>query len=115
MKSRAVQITRTFFYVLAAFWLAVGIGYIRQGDGRIFFYIIGGMMFASIFVFIALGMFITRKPVYWLGVFALAACVVLTFMDQFGFADLIALILFIIPLVIMLAKRNEFLTSQEAQ
>jgi hypothetical protein len=109
MKSRAVQITRYFFYLLAAFWLLVGIGYIGQSDGRKLFYIIAGMMFASIFVFIALGMFVTKKPVYWLGVFVLAACIILTFMDQFGLADFIALILFIIPLVIMLVKRKEFL------
>jgi hypothetical protein len=49
-----VQITRWFFYLLAALWLAVGIGYIGQSDGRIFFYVMAGLMFASIFVFIAL-------------------------------------------------------------
>lgn len=109
MKSRAVQVTRVFFYLLAALWLAVGIGYLRQNDGSILFTVIAGLMFASIFVFVALGVFITRRPVYWLGVISLAACVLLTIFDQFGLADFIALVLFVIPLVIMLAKRNEFL------
>jgi hypothetical protein len=113
MKSRAVQITRWFFYLLAAFWLVVGINYLGQSDGQMIFYIIAGMMFASIFVFIALGMYITKKPVYWIGVIFLFLCIVLTFTDQFGLADLIALILFIIPLAIMLVKRKEFL--QETQ
>jgi hypothetical protein len=111
MKSRAVQITRGFFYLLSALWLAAGIGYIRQSDGRILFYVIAGLMFAGIFVFIALGMNLTKRPVYWLSVAFLAACIPLTIFDQFGLADLIALILFVIPLVIMLAKRNEFLAT----
>lgn len=111
MKTRAVQITRWFFYLLAALWLAVGIGYIGQSDGRVFFYVIAALTFLSIFVFILLGMNITKKPVYWIGVAALAACILLTIFDQFGFADLVAVILFAIPLVIMLAKRKEFIAA----
>jgi hypothetical protein len=115
MKLRAVQITRYFFYLLAAFWLAVGIGYLGQSNGRMLFYVIAGLMFASIFVFILLGANITKKPVYWLAVTLLVICILLTIADEFGFADLVALILFAIPLVIMLAKRKEFFTSQETQ
>lgn len=113
MKSRAVQITRYFFYLLAAFWLVIGINYLGQSDGSIIFYVIAGLMFASIFVFITLGATITKKPSYWLGVVFLFACIVLTIFDQFGLADLIGLILFTIPLVIMLVKRKEFF--QETQ
>ena len=111
MNSRAVQITRIFFYLLAAIWLAAGIGYIGQSDGRLLFHVIAGMMFASIFVFVALGVFITRRPVYWLGVIILAACILLTIFDQFGLADFIALALFVIPLIIMLVKRKEFIAA----
>ena len=113
MKSRAVQITRIFFYILAAFWLAVGIGYLGRSDGRLLFYIIAGLMFASIFIFILLGMNITKKPVYWTGVIFLVICIVLTITDQFGLVDFIALVTFIIPLVIMLVKRNEFLSETQ--
>ena len=113
MKSRAVQITRICFYILAALWLAVGIGYIGQSDGRVFFYVIAAVMFLSIFVFILLGLNITKKPVYWIGVAFLAACILLTIFDQFGIADLVAIILFAIPLVIMLAKRKEFLLETQ--
>ncbi len=109
MKSRAVQTTRFFFYLLAALWLAVSINYLGQSEGRVIFYVLAAMMFIGVFVFIALGMNITKRPIYWLGTAALAACIVLTIFDQFGFADLIAVILFIIPLAIMLVKRNEFL------
>lgn len=108
MKSRAVQITRIFFYVLAALWLAVGIGYISRNDGSEMYWIIAGLMFASIFIFITLGMNITKKPVYWTSVTFLAICILLTIFDQFGWADLIALIVFIIPLILMLIKRKEF-------
>ena len=108
MKSRAVQITRYFFYLLAAVWLATGIGYLGQSDGRLIFYIIASLMFACILVFILLGMFITKKPVYWLGVAALSVSIVLTIFDQFGLADFIVLILFTVPLIIMLAQRKEF-------
>lgn len=111
MNSRAVQVTRIFFYVLAALWLAAGIGYIGQSDGRVFFYAIAVLMFLSIFVFILLGMNITRKPVYWVGIAALAACILLTIFDQFGLADLVATVLFAVPLVIMLTKRKEFLAA----
>ena len=111
MKSRAVQITRYFFYLLAALWLVVGINYLGQSDGQMIYNVIAGLMFASIFVFIALGMNITKKPAYWLGVIFLIICIILTIFDQFGLADLVALILFIIPLVIMLAKRKEFLAA----
>ncbi len=113
MKSRAVQITRIFFYLLAALWLVVGINYLGQSNGRVVFYVIAAIRFLSIFVFIALGMNITKKPVYWLGVIVLAACILLTIFDQFGLADFIALLLFLIPLVIMLMKRKEFI--QEIQ
>ncbi|OIN97994.1 MAG: hypothetical protein COS37_00620 [Anaerolineae bacterium CG03_land_8_20_14_0_80_58_20] len=111
MKSRAVQITRYFFYLLAALWLVVGINYLGQSDGQMIYNVIAGLMFASIFVFIALGANITRKPVYWVGVIFLAICIVLVIFDQFGLADLVALILFIVPLVIMLAKRKEFIAA----
>ena len=111
MNSRAVQVTRIFFYMLAALWLAVGIGYIGQSDGRVFFYAIAALMFLSIFVFILLGMNITRKPIFWTGVAFLVICIVLTITDEFGWADLVALVTFIIPLVIMLAKRKEFLAA----
>ena len=111
MNIRAVQITRWFFYLLAALWLVVGINYLGQSDGQMIYYVIAGMMFASIFVFIALGMNITKKPAYWLGVIFLAICILLTIFDQFGWPDLVALILFTIPLVIMLAKRKEFLAA----
>jgi hypothetical protein len=111
MKTRAVQITRWFFYLLAALWLAVGINYLGQSDGRFIFNMIAGLMFASIFVFIALGMNITKKPAYWIGVAFLVICALLTIFDQFGIADLIALVLFIIPLVIMLANRKEFIAA----
>ncbi len=111
MKSRAVQITRWFFYLLAVLWLVVGINYLRQSDGQMVYYIFTGMMFASIFIFIALGMHITKRPVFWMGIAALAACILLTIFDQFGLADLIAVILFAIPLVIMLVKRKEFIAA----
>ncbi|MBI5936083.1 MAG: hypothetical protein HY867_20455 [Chloroflexi bacterium] len=111
MNSRAVQVTRIFFYILAALWLAVSIGYIGQSDGRVFFYAIAALMFLSIFVFILLGMNITKKPAYWIGVAFLGLCIILTIFDQFGLADLIAIILFAIPLVIMLTKRKEFLAA----
>lgn len=111
MKSRAVQITQIFFYLLAALWLVVGINYLGQSNGRVLFYIGAALMFLSIFVFILLGMNVNRMPVYWMGVAALAACIVLTIFDQFGLADFIALVLFAIPLVIMLARQKEFSAS----
>ena len=109
MKSRAVQITRYFFYLLAALWLVVGVNYLGQSDGQMIYYIFAGMMFASIFVFIALGMNITKRPVYLLSLAVLAVCILLTIFDQFGLADFVAVILFLIPLVIMLVKRKEFI------
>ncbi|MEW6029568.1 MAG: hypothetical protein ACOYZ8_09725 [Chloroflexota bacterium] len=109
MKSRAVQVTRWVFYLLAVLWLIVGINYLGQSDGSIIFYVFAGLMFANIFVFIVLGMNITKKPAYWLGVAVLAICIVLTIFDQFGLADFIALVLFIVPLALMLARRNQFL------
>lgn len=113
MKSRAVQITRFFFYLLAALWLAVGVNYIIHG-WQVFAWVIPGMMFVNIPVFILLGTNLTKRPVYWLAVIVLFVCILLTIFDYyFGFADLAALILFIIPLVIMLVKRNEFF--QETQ
>jgi len=111
MKSRAVQITRWFFYLLAALWPVVGINYLGQSDGSLIFYVFAGLMFANLFVFLALGIYITKQPAYWLGVAVLAVCILLTIFDQFGLADLIALALFLIPLAIMLAKRKEFLAA----
>jgi uncharacterized membrane protein YkvI len=73
----------------------------------------GIAMFTNVPFFIALGANITRPLAYWLGAITLAACVLLTIFDQFGMADLVAVILFLIPLVIMLVKRNEFLITQE--
>ena len=73
------------------------------------------MMFANIPVFILLGANLRKWPVYWLTVILLIACILLTIFDDFGFADLVALVLFTSPLVLMLAKRKEFLRSQETQ
>ena len=115
MKNRTVKITRFFFYLLAASWLVVGFGYLTQGDGSIPYYLIAALMFASIFVFIALGANITKKPVYWLAVIFLVISIILTIADEFGLADFVGLILLLIPLVIMLSNQKEFLKSQEIQ
>ncbi|RJP52084.1 MAG: hypothetical protein C4583_07515 [Anaerolineaceae bacterium] len=111
MKSRAVQITRIFFYILAALWLAVGVGYIFRYNGQAIYWVMSGIMIVNAFVFIAIGANITKRLVYWLGVIFLAISIFLFIFDEFGYADLIALILFIIPLVIMLVKRKEFLAA----
>ncbi|GER81274.1 MAG: hypothetical protein M5U11_08815 [Anaerolineales bacterium] len=108
MKSRAVQITRIFFYILAALWLAAGIGYVSRSDGRLLFYVTAAVMFLGVFVFILLGMNIAKKPAYWTGAALLAICIPLTIFDEFGLADLVALTAFVIPLVVMLVKRKEF-------
>lgn len=115
MKSRAVQITRIFFYLLAVLWLVAGVGYgyIVRYNGQAVYWVMSGMMIVNAFVFVALGANITKRLIYWLGVVFLAVSIFLFIFDQFGLADLIALILFIIPLIIMLAKRNEFI--QETQ
>jgi len=115
MKKRAVKITRYSFYLLAASWLVVVIGYLVQGDGSILNYLIAGLIFASIFVFIALGANIPKKPVYWLAVIFLVICIILTIADEFGLADFIGLILLLIPLVLMLSNQKEFFKSQEIQ
>jgi hypothetical protein len=115
MRNRAVKITRNFFYLLAAFWFVVGIGFLTQGDSSIPYYLIAGLIFASIFVFIALGANITKKPIYWLAVIFLVICIILTIADEFGLADFVGLILLLIPLVIMLSYQKEFFKSQEIQ
>ena len=113
MRSRAVQITRSLFYVLAAVWLVLGVGYILRSQQRTEDWLIAGMMIANIPVFILLGANITKKPIYWLAVFILLACIFLTIFDEFGIADFIALILFTSPAALMLYNKNEFSTSQE--
>lgn len=113
MKSRAVQITRIFFYLLAVLWLVAGVGYIVRYNGQTVYWVMSGMMIVNAFIFVAIGANITKRLVYWLGVICLAVSIFLFIFDQFGIADLVALILFLIPLVIMLAKRNEFI--QETQ
>jgi hypothetical protein len=113
MKSRAVQITRIFFYVLAALWLAVGVGYIVRYNGQTIYWVMSGIMIVNAFVFVAIGANIAKRLVYWMGVIFLAISILMFIFDEFGYADFIALILFTIPLVIMLAKRKEFL--QETQ
>jgi hypothetical protein len=115
MKNRAVKITRNFFYLLAAFWFVVGIGFLTQYDGSILYYLIAGLMFASIFVFVALVANNTTKSVYWLAVIYLVICIILTIADEFGLADFVGLILLLIPLVIMLSYQKEFFKSQEIQ
>jgi hypothetical protein len=115
MKNRAVKITRYLFFLLAAFWFVVGIGYLARADGSNLSYLISGLMFASVIVFIALGANITTKPVYWLAVIFLVICIILTIADEFGLADFVGLILFLIPLVIMLSYQKVFFKSQEIQ
>ena len=115
MKNRVVKITQYVFYLLAASWLGVGIGYLTRGDGSILYKLIAGLMFASVFVFIALGANITKKPVFWLAVIFLVICIILTIADEFGLADFVELILLLIPLVIMLSNQKEFFKSQEIQ
>ena len=111
MKSRAVQITRIFFYLLAALWLVVGIGYVVRYNSQTIYWVMSGIMIVNTFISVALGANITKRLVYWLGVIFLTASILLFIFDEFGYADLIALILFLIPLVIMLAKRKEFFAT----
>jgi hypothetical protein len=108
MKSRWVQTVRFFFYLFAALWLVVGVSYFIRSDRSLLYWILSGLVIANIPVSLFLGANITKKFFHRVGVFYLLLCFILTITDDFGLADLIALILFAIPLVIMLIKRKDF-------
>jgi len=114
MKFSALEITRYFFILTVAILVVFGIGaLLRIGDNpnRTALYVFyGAAMFgdAIFMAFCAWQLPKRTKFVFFFSIVVLAINIILTVFDQFGWADLLFVLLNIVTLVSLILARKEF-------
>lgn len=114
MKTSAPQLVRYLFLFTAAVLIVFGIGsFVRIGENpsQIALYAFYALaMFGDAAFMLVFAFFLQRKKkqIYRLAVTILALNILLTIFDQFGFVDLLFVLLNIVILIFLLAARKEF-------
>jgi MFS family permease len=113
-QSAELEAGRVLFFVNTAIWLYLAAGMLVRmvGDssGRMMLgVIISIMMFGNAVGMFVCGIVATRreKLFYYFTLFFLAVNIVLTFTDQFGFWDLITLIIDVVIVVLLIVGRKK--------
>lgn len=116
-KSAVINAGRLLFYLLSLFWLVLGTwSIVRIQDASdqvppVFLWVITGLMFLNAILLAWVGWRIGRgnNLYYYFGMLLLAVNILLTFTDEFGFFDLLTLLINIALLVLLIAGRTRFL------
>jgi hypothetical protein len=118
---RIRNITKALFFLIGGIWVVFGIvGLIRAGDGAFessnAAWIIASLMFANACVLIWIGWRLKEgaKRTYMLGIAVLATNILLTLTDEFGFFDLVTLLIDI-TLVLLLIVDHSTYTSPKGK
>ncbi len=114
MKSAALQLTQFLFLFTAAVLVVFGVGSFMRGSENqnqvVLYAIYALLMFgdAAAMLICAFQLHRKKRPIYWFAVIVLALNIVLTIFDQFGFIDLLFLLLNLLTLIILFSTRKEF-------
>jgi lysylphosphatidylglycerol synthetase-like protein (DUF2156 family) len=114
MKTSPLQLSRYLFLLTAAILVVFGFGsFARIGENPrqvVLYAIYAFLMFgdAAAMLICAFQLQLKKKQIFKLAVIILALNIVLTIFDQFGFIDLLFLLLNLITLIILLIARKEF-------
>ena len=117
MKLSAFQWSRNFFLLTFAALIVFGVGSLLR--------IVNNSEHAILYVFYALIMFVDaaamlfcgvqlnkrNKTIFLVSIFVLAFNIIPTIFDQFGFADLLFVLLNLTTLILLIVARKEFLSA----
>ena len=116
---KVVAVARGLFYLLGVIWLAFGVssimrmGSISSNVPLAILWIIAISMFVNALLLIWIGWGIGRgnRFYFYFGLLLLAGNIFLTFTDEFGFLDLLTLIINFVLLVLLLVGHSKFLEN----
>lgn len=114
MKTSTLQVLRYLFLFTAAILVVFGFGsFMRIGENsnRVVLYALYALLMfgdAAAMLICAFQLHRKKKQIFRLAVIFLALNIVLAIFDQFGFIDLLFLLLNLITLIIVLVARKEF-------
>ena len=111
---RSVMAARMLFFLIAAIWILFGIVSLIA-DSVDSATTIAILMFinSAVMIFIGWGLGKQMKQFYYLGLVVLAANIYLTITDQFGWFDLLVLIIYVLLFVLLLASYNHYRPAEE--
>jgi len=110
-----MRITQTLFYFSAVALAALGIGSLLRLDQnsnmKVMYIIYAVLMFGDALAMLLCGYFINRKikSVFWFAALVPGLNIALTIFDQFGWIDLLFVLLNIVTLISLFAFRKDFL------
>jgi hypothetical protein len=108
---------QTLFFINAAIWLVFGFYTLfrmaNRYPGHIMVYIVGVLMLGNVTAMALCGFLLGKKNkwFFFLALFVLAANILLTFTDQFGFFDLATLVLDLVLFAILISIRKQYLSA----
>lgn len=112
--SNPIQVTQRLFYLNAAVWVLLGIYTLwRMRTGGSFDAIgailIGMLMFGNAFILLLAGVGLAERTrlTYVFAVLILVVNILLTFTDQFGWLDLLTLLLDLVILALLVIYRRQ--------
>jgi hypothetical protein len=112
----SVLAARVLFAVNAAFWIVLGLlALLRVADRTSMIWLLAFLMFANAGVMLwlswALGK--QRRLFYYLAIAVLAVNILLSVTDEFGFIDLVALLIDAVLLVVLIASRSQYRSRRQ--
>ena len=114
MKTSTLQLSQYLFLFTAAILVVFGVGSfmrINENPNQVVLYSIYALLMfgdAALMLICAFQLHRKKKQVYRFAVIVLTLNIVLTIFDQFGFIDLLFLLLNLITLIVLFIARKEF-------
>lgn len=111
-KMRLAKITQGLFYLIGAIWLVLALlTFIKADNAPFEYWVIAALMVGNGAVLIALGLGLLRFPkLFFLGgILVVGVNILLTFTDQFGFWDLLTLLIDIVLFGVLLINWQYYL------
>lgn len=115
-----IKIALIFLLIIAAVWLVLGVliatGYhpSMPSDALIKWGMAGGSLAAGAALLLLAYLLGRRwKPAYFLALAALVVILVVSFLDQLGWADLVMIVVTLVPFVLLIIGRKWFLGKRE--
>ena len=117
-QNKSVAISQILFIINAAIWLILGIAdflYLANRIAMLILLIITLLMFANagVMLWLAWGLGKQSKLFFYCALGVMAVNIILTFTDEFGFYDLLALLFEVAIVVFLIVTRSLYLSTKE--
>lgn len=111
---RQIAAARTLFFLLAGIWILFGATSLINGSDTLTLILVILMIInAAVLAVIGRGIGKQQRLYYNLGLILLAGNILLTIADEFGWLDLLVLVIYIVLAILMLASRSVFILAEK--